>query len=258
MFYHILDDSIVEPKFEILQDTKEFTRVKLKRSNQIVKIPKVISCQIAYLLGVVAGDGHLSVRQRKISRFPCTKLLIFNNSKDFILYLEIMLKKTFSMKSKVYKKSYNNCFVLEVNNKLVWLFFSKNLGIQNKKYDLRVPNLVQNKELFKFFLAGIIDTDGYFDKSNKVYGLTLGGSHFNFLLQIQKLCMKFYEIKMIGPYKGIIKQNNKTYFRCELYTSAYFTKKFQEIIPLIKKKWAWQDSNLRPNPRFPKLASAKL
>src|SRR3989338_860394 len=236
MLSYILDDSIVEPKFKIFEDTNDFIKVKLNRSKQIVKIPKRINSELAYLLGVVAGDGHLSIRKRKNSKYPCTQLYVYNNSKTHITKIESLFKEIFDVKTRVFKKSYNNCFVLVMNNKLVWLFFSEILKIQNKKYDLEVPKSVQSKQFFKFFLAGFVDTDGYYDKSNKVYGLTLGGSHYNLLLQIQELCMKFYKIKMIGPYKNTLKRDKKVYFRCELYTSAPFTSQFEKIMPLIEKR----------------------
>ncbi|MDD5133055.1 MAG: LAGLIDADG family homing endonuclease [Candidatus Nanoarchaeia archaeon] len=229
MLNKILDYSIISKDSILLEEKEGYIFTKVKRSNHKIKLPKEVNKDVAYLFGVIMGDGRLEKSIRKVSKYPRTKLYIYNDSKQYLIRLNEYLKKEFNVPTRIYKKNYNNCYVLEINNKFVWLYFSKYLNIENKKLNLQIPKEVQNRELFKHFLAGLFDTDGYF---SKVYGIMLNGSNYTFLLEINKLCEKYYKIKMLGPYKNILKKDGKEYSRCSISTSMPYNEQFKEIVPL--------------------------
>lgn len=232
MLNEILDYSIISPKIRIISENEKYIFPKLGASGHNIKIPKKINKKIAYLFGAIVGDGSLSLVNRREGTYPRTKLNIYNNSLDYLKILDLSFQELFDVPTRIYKKRYNNCYVLELNNKFVWLFFSKHLKIQGKKTNLQIPKEVRNKGLFKHFLAGLFDTDGFYNRSNKVYGTMLCGSNYEFLLEINRLCLEYYGIKMLGPYKNLLKVGEKIYARCMITTKKSDSNLFRSIIPL--------------------------
>lgn len=235
MLNKILDYSIISKDIRILEETSDYYTLKLRRSShKHVRIPKKITKEIAYLFGAIMGDGSLTLAKRKESSYPMTKLEIFNNSKEYLTKLNKILYKYFRVPTIIYKKKDCDCFSLYLANKFVWLYFSKNLNIKNKKLNLKIPKKVNNKKLFRYFLAGLFDTDGYYSKT---YGMMLGGTQYNLLNNIKKSSLEYHKIVFLGPKMNTLKVKEKIYYRCYMNTSRYSNSRFRKSIPLIHEKY---------------------
>jgi hypothetical protein len=234
MLNKILDYSIISPNIRIKREDKNYTHVIVKGSPQRIKIPKKLNKELIYLFGAIVGDGHLSLIYRKNEKYPVLKLGIYNNSKKYLEKLNIIFIKEFNQALRIYKKKGNNCFALETGNKLIWLFFHKHLNIKNKKINLQVPKEIRDKNLFKYFLAGLFDTDGYYSET---FGIMLGGTHYELLDHIKELSQQYHGIKFLGPRMNILRTNGKTYKRCYMKTSTYSNHKFRKVIPLMHEKY---------------------
>ena len=194
----------------------------------------MLNKEIAYLSGVIMGDGNLAFIERNDRIKPMVRLNIFNNSKSYLKLINNIFKKEFDLNLKLYKKKGDNCYILETYNRDICIFFSELLNIKNKKINMQVPLSVQNKKIFKYFLAGLFDTDGYYSDT---FGIMMGGTQLDFLSQIGELCTEHHGIKIRGPYKNTLRQNGKEYSRCYLKTSTYTNHIFWKEIPLVHEKY---------------------
>ena len=204
--------------------------IKMKRSPFQIKIPKLNS-DIAYLGGAIFGDGNLTLIKRKVSKYPRTKLRIINSSKNFLKYLNKIFLDNFNANGKIYKKKNSNCYILEINSKIIWLYFTKVIGMKaKKKINLHIPSIFRTKTMLKYFIAGLFDTDGYY--SNGRFGIMMTRKNYNFLKEIKLLTKKFYKFNFLGPYKDKINLNGKIHERARINLSTFCNSEFRKIIPL--------------------------
>ena len=221
----IFDPKILGSEFQIKSNL-----ICVRRSPFQISIPNLNS-DIAYLSGVVFGDGNLTLIKRKTSKYPRTKLKVYNSSENFLLKLNRILLKNFNYSGKIYRKKDKNCYILEINNKLVWLYFTKFIKIKpKKKVNLHIPTVFRNRNMLKHFIAGLFDTDGYFSKCR--FGIMMTGKNYNFLNEIKLLTKKFYNFNFLGPYKDKIKLNGKFRERAQINLSTVCNSEFIKIIPL--------------------------
>ncbi len=114
------------------------------------------SGDLAELIGVVLGDGH-------IAAFPRTeRLLIFSNSNNtgFVTRYTELVQKFFEKEPYVYKISGSNCIRISLYQKHI----SERLGIPSgarKHARLVVPTwILRNKEFIKRYLRGLYEAEG--------------------------------------------------------------------------------------------------
>lgn len=163
----------MEPKF-ILNVSKELSNknifhkierdlIKTRRSQ--IKIPEP-NQDIAYLLGVIAGDGSLSQVKRNRGGYHYS-FRIYAGTEDFLICLNNLLYKLFSIKGRIIKdKRKQSLYCLSIRNAALFFYFV-NLGseIGKKKAD-KIPKFVMSdKKLILHYLAGLVDTDGSIDKN---------------------------------------------------------------------------------------------
>jgi len=228
------DEKIIGTNIYTKEEQNHFI-LRMKRSKFSVKIPFKVSNDIAYLTGVIVGDGNITLIPRKISQYPRTKIRIFNNSRKFLFKINKLFKETFNIEGKLYKKKDKNCFYLTINNKLVYLYFVKIIGLKpKKKNELEIPKLIKNKKLLKYFIAGLFDTDGYFSKT---FGIMMGGSNLRFLKDIKYLLNDFYEIESRKMYYGTINTPTGIKDRCQMQVKIGSKDRFINIIPLKHSKY---------------------
>ena len=129
-----------------------------------IKLPKKMTPELAEVLGIILGDGHLGYKKYKSS---FTRNVSFHGSylDDFDYYeLEIkkLLKELFNIEPvpKLYRK---NELYVGIGSKSIAEFI-KNLGVPigNKVENNKIPKFIleSNKEIKRSFLRGIFDTDG--------------------------------------------------------------------------------------------------
>jgi len=128
-----------------------------------VKIPE-INDKVAYLAGVITGDGHLTRSKRKTVGYYYIVGIV--GRREFTEKLCLLIKEIFNYKPGFYKdKRKNDCYYVNIYPVAIFYFFIE-LGFRSgKKRNLRVPSLIaQDALLFKHFMCGLIDTDGFIDK----------------------------------------------------------------------------------------------
>lgn len=150
---------------DISQKLSEF-KIFHKIENKIIitkrsksKIPKMNE-DIAYLIGVITGDGSLIRSIRKKGGFHYI-LQITSGSKSYLEYLNSLFKNYFNISGNIIKdKRKRKTFNLRIQNAVVfWYFFLIGLPI-GKKRNIALPKYLINNKLKLNYLSGLIDTDG--------------------------------------------------------------------------------------------------
>jgi len=208
---------------------------QLSHSTFKVHIPLIVTPEVSYLTGVIYGDGNVSITERKKEKLPHLRISIFNASYSYLRRINDMIYSLFDVYGKLVKKKDKNCYILRINSKLVCLYFLKIIGIKNgKKNNLKIPYILINENLFKFFLAGIFDTDGFFTET---FGIMMCGSNSDFLKGIIGLSKKYYDLEFRKFYSGTINVNNILRTRCQIQLSRNSILNFVSIIPLKHEKY---------------------
>jgi len=207
----------------------------LKHSDFKVNILLTITPKISYLTGVIYGDGNVSIIEKTKEKLLCLRISMFNASLLYLKKINNIIYSLFGVYGKLAKKKDKNCYVLRINSKLVCLYFLKIIGIKNgKKDNLKIPIVLINKQLFKFFLAGLFDTDGFFTET---FGIMMCGNNSEFLKEIIELSRKYYDLRFRKFYSGTINVNNILRTRCQIQLSRGSITKFISIIPLKHEKY---------------------
>ncbi|HLD40463.1 MAG TPA: LAGLIDADG family homing endonuclease [Candidatus Nanoarchaeia archaeon] len=122
-------------------------------------LPKEYSNQLAELIGILTGDGYMN-------NYGSFSLLeIAGDSRldhEYLTsYVTPMIEHLFNLKSKIYVKRKQNAMYLRLmskglNNYLLYVDFKR-----GKKEQITVPSwILNNNEYMKFFIRGLVDTDG--------------------------------------------------------------------------------------------------
>ncbi len=135
-----------------------------------VKLPNYLSNDLAYICGVLAGDGHIS----KDYGGKCRNLIYCGgNPRDEVEFYDkticSLFYKIFNIKLNP-KHFSDGCYGIKFESKGLVEFFTKIFGFsRGKKYKkLRIPLLILKKEkLTKQFISGLFDTDFGFCIKNK-------------------------------------------------------------------------------------------
>ncbi len=137
-----------------------------------VKLPQFFDDNLARLTGAIIADGNLMIR--KSSRGRHYRLVIRDEGRYNFYSLIKYFKNSFDLKPIFYWKS--GCYNLEINNKIIVLFFIRVINLPSgKKSDIiEVPDLVfKSSDNIKLsFLQGIFMFDGGIDFATGYIGLT--------------------------------------------------------------------------------------
>lgn len=116
------------------------------------------SADLAELIGVILGDGH-------IGRFPRTEVLtIFSNSNNigFIERYAKLIKKIFDKKPSVLKRSDSNCTKISIYQKNISKRLNIPSGARGNK-DIGMPRWISNnREYLIRYLRGLYEAEGSF------------------------------------------------------------------------------------------------
>lgn len=208
---------------------------RVKRSHHLIKIPKIMNFEIAYLAGAIAGDGCFYYYKPKDRVFPKIKLVITSGDEKYLRLLNTIFIRNFGVGGRIRKEpEKQKCYDLFINHKLIWLYFRNVLGLD--KRNLKVPSELANTHLFNFFLAGFFDTDGYCD-SRGVFGVMVSGKSLSFLRQIVKYSHKFYDLTFVNPQVNVLVVRNKIFKRAYTRLKKDHTTKFISLVPLLNNKY---------------------
>ncbi len=113
---------------------------------------------LGYILGCIAGDGHVSN----------TAVTLNNNDSDVQQAYCQELKRVFNLDSKL-ERSYSCQIINDLGGRTFVRMINElfDIGIGNKSGKLKLPEVAKrNKDVFRGFFAGLFDTDGYVSHLN--------------------------------------------------------------------------------------------
>ncbi len=190
----------------------QYSKYDIKRG---IKLPEKVTPELAYLSGVLMGDGSMGYRENKYEYW----LKCAGNPKDEKEYYDKILcplfKKVFGFcsdpKFHDKKTTYGFSFVSKTIVRYLTEELNHPLG---KKYDLlKIPyQLKKDKNLLINFLKGVFDTDGCisFKKGSKSYPhypvISVSSKSKNFTKEIAEL-LKSSGFKLFEIYDYIKKDN---------------------------------------------------
>jgi translation initiation factor 5B len=151
--------------------------------------------KLGYIFGCIAGGGHLSK----------TKVLLNNNDKEIQEAYSSYLKEIFGIDSFI--KQNHTCQTVITRNGLTFKeFLTEIIGFPDNQKSLliNVPEIAQtNKEVFRGFFAGLIDTNSYI--SNLNYSIEITNK--------SKLLINFCSILLLNfDIRSIVYEKNGFYF----------------------------------------------
>ncbi len=160
---------------------------------------------LAYLCGVLVGDGSIAIREHK------NEYLINcgGNPKDEVtFYQEVispLFRKLFGLDIKA--RSLGKTYGVIIYSKNLVEFLVEKIGLsKSPKKELNVPrDFYRNQKLLLSFISGVADTDFSFKLRNKVYPVISGCSKSRVLMEEISSILEKFEFKVCRTfdYKNI-------------------------------------------------------
>jgi hypothetical protein len=184
----------------------EFDLSQFKLSKKDIKkglqLPNTISSELAYLIGVLAGDGNIFVRKDKHDyRVKCVGNPL--DEKEFYKnLLAPLFKKVFNIKLDNKNQDSNSTYGFYIYSKSLVAFLNKIFGLPiGKKYDkLKIPKIIRKNNLVADFIKGLADTDFCVTfRGNRKFPSIVGSSKSKAFFQeisqeLRKIGFTFYEV----------------------------------------------------------------
>lgn len=153
----------------------EFSNPDVKRN---IKLPKDMNEELAELIGIFVGDGHIAIRKNINSKRKYTHYeirLAGHAIDDYYyhnLYVNRLFKKLFNINLNLKINESKNELKHSIDSKLIIEFFGKiiKLPIGNKE-NISIPQVIlnSNKNIKCAFLRGLADTDFSLTFKKKTY-----------------------------------------------------------------------------------------
>ncbi|MBU2520405.1 MAG: LAGLIDADG family homing endonuclease [Nanoarchaeota archaeon] len=173
--------------------------IRAHGSSKVIKLPTCLNKKLAYLTGVILGDGSIAkpIKRKKGGFYWSVRI---TGEYEYIKIVSKILFKIFNYIPLIYPdKRRENSWYIALNSLIIHRFFNRVIGIKfgakNGKTSW-LENFCRNKDVFGCFLAGFTDSDGYVSKN--YIGIIQKDKKF-----LEKLKMKSYELLNInfnGPY----------------------------------------------------------
>ena len=137
----------------------EVTKLDRKRG---IKLPRIISTELAYFCGILAGDGHIAYNRSK-GRYLIK--CIGNPSDEKPFYIDVvvpMIKKLFGMSvsAKLYDNGTTYGFLILSKTLVEFLCFTLGMPHGNKSGIIKINKcFLKSEALTVSFIRGFADTD---------------------------------------------------------------------------------------------------
>ena len=152
---------------------------------QYPKIPRKLTPELSYFLGLIMTDGHLQCHNKRYGIYLFTS---YNEEKNMIMDL---IKNLFSYNAGTYNRKYgfnkriNTMLIINSRDLINCLNKDFNIPIGNKSLNARVPEVIlnSNSENKINFLRGVVDGDGHITQSS----VHISSGSYLFLIDMKKL-----------------------------------------------------------------------
>lgn len=196
---------LFDPRFDILPprvmlDRPGSVRVTSLNGKQAARIPVEMSGRLAYLLGVVIGDGYVSKAMRRKSHGGGFYWrIVITGPHDYIISLQSLFLEIFGLQGGLIQdRRKKDAWQLRFANLILHRFFTRVVGIpQGRKTSHGAwSRLELVKEFPLHFLAGLIDSDGYVGK--RYIGVTQ--KRYRFLVRVKRFANETLRLHFRGPF----------------------------------------------------------
>jgi len=127
--------------------------------NKKVLLPKIITKDLAYLVGAFHGDGHISKNLRNMD--------LTEENRDYHNIIKRLFKQVFNLETSIVptKSKTKMIYISWISSKVVCSFFRMYCPVGKKKGLLKVPEqFKEDKGVLAAYLSGFFDTDGCLSK----------------------------------------------------------------------------------------------
>ncbi|MBI3190725.1 hypothetical protein HYZ41_03405 [archaeon] len=126
-----------------------------------ISIPSKLTCDLAYICGVLAGDGSINIRPNKYDyAVKCV-----GNPKDekefYDIILKNLFKKIFDIEIKPRLHDSGTTYGFSLSSKSLVIFLTEFIGLPSaRKNNIEIPPIfLHDKNLLRAFIQGLADTD---------------------------------------------------------------------------------------------------
>ena len=120
----IYDKTIISD-LRVRDETSGEIIIGVKRSKYNIRIPKKMNTQIAYIAGIISGDGNFYKCKFKTRDYPRIKLRITSGDIAKLDMINKSFEETFRVGGQIRQHKGKNCYDLNINHKVIWLYFRK-------------------------------------------------------------------------------------------------------------------------------------
>jgi hypothetical protein len=149
-----------------------------------------INNKIAYLAGVITGDGSLNSSKRKKGGYHYRIQIV--GRKGSLERIAGLFAELFNYKPTIHRDERKaNCYLINISRAAIFFYFIKLGFASGKKRNIKVPpRIAVNPSLFKHYLFGLVDTDGHISR-NRIH---LKQREETFLKELVYLLEKHFNI----------------------------------------------------------------
>lgn len=136
---------------ELKENPKELVFQKRKKR---IRLPKIWTCELAWLLGLMHGDGNTSGK----------RLLFTDKCKKFQEVIHRVFKKIFGVQLNLFHDKNRHSYYSHTKNRLLYAFFTETLEVPKGavRKNLKIPKFVKrfNSKLKAAYICGLFDAEG--------------------------------------------------------------------------------------------------
>lgn len=201
------------------------------RSPYKITLPSYFCGDLVYLIGVITGDGTI-VRPIKRKRGGYRWRISITGEHDPLKFFANIVAGLFDYGSKIHRDTRKkNTYSLVINSKVLYRYFARVLGLKigAKEEEYGVPKIVSSSKLFRYFLAGLFDTDGCVTAR----AVKISQQSRLFLSELKVLTSRLLELEFKGPYLSK-KTKNKEHWEIRIGASKERRRFFQKVPLRIK------------------------
>jgi len=201
------------------------------RSPYKITLPSYLCSDLVYLIGVMMGDGTIVSPVRR-KRGGYRWRISITGEHDPLEFFANIVAGLFDYEPKVYRDPRKkNTYSLVINSKVIYRYFTRVLGLRigAKEKEYGIPKIVGSSKLFRYFLAGLFDTDGCVTAR----AVKISQQSRLFLSELKVLTHRLLELEFKGPYLSK-KTKNKAHWEIRIGASRERKRFFQKVPLRIK------------------------
>ncbi len=209
--------------------------VKIAAELKTKKLPenaKILSEKLAYILGVIYGDGHVSVRQRRV--------ILGATDEDFVLNFKAKIEKWSGFKARFFTRKQKDDHYIK-GRKIQYISYIDSVEASKflNKFDLN--NVIKSNKIIKSsFIKGFFDSEGTVrricNKSNKL-GLGCFNTSYSLISFMKEILSSLsIESKIYKRKYRVLNKDLKNYYALYIYKKESILKFYSSIGFSINRK----------------------